>query len=157
MLPGNSESYVDVAPPTGAATYTVRAILGADESAAEACPIIIIDTDVSDLVLQLSATEQGSVDSAAAIRQAILDNQLVPLLQEVDSLADLQGLGLDLANFQRVWLVLGTFPFNHQLDNLEGQILADYVTGGGYLYLEGGDAICFVPKPGKEFLFASCQ
>lgn len=43
----------------------------------------------------------------------------------------------DLYRYQAVFLCLGVFPFNYELDFQEGEFLSDYLLEGGNLYMEG--------------------
>jgi len=45
-----------------------------------------------------------------------------------------------LSQYSAIFVALGTYPDNHQLTSDEGQMLADFLTAGGRLYMEGGDA-----------------
>lgn len=45
----------------------------------------------------------------------------------------------ELSKYQSVFCCLGIFSSNHVLTTSEGQLLADYLDGGGKLYMEGGD------------------
>lgn len=44
----------------------------------------------------------------------------------------------DLSKYQAIFVCLGTMWNNHQLNNAEGYILANYLESGGNLYMEGG-------------------
>lgn len=45
----------------------------------------------------------------------------------------------DLHMYSSIFVCLGIYSSNHQLTTDEGQMLADYLDGGGNLYMEGGD------------------
>ena len=45
----------------------------------------------------------------------------------------------DMNMYSSIFVSLGTYPDNHTLSIGEGQELADYLTAGGKLYMEGGD------------------
>ena len=45
----------------------------------------------------------------------------------------------NLYQYQCAFVVLGIFSDNHVLSDAEGQMLADFLDGGGRLYMEGGD------------------
>ena len=61
--------------------------------------------------------------------------QLFSTLPLLDSLSELKGL----------FVVLGVYGWNHVLTQTEGQTLADYLEGGGRLYMEGGDTWAYDP------------
>jgi hypothetical protein len=45
----------------------------------------------------------------------------------------------DLNMYRSAFVLLGTYPNNHQLSELEGQLLASFLDNGGRIYMEGGD------------------
>jgi len=45
----------------------------------------------------------------------------------------------NLEMYSSVFVSLGVYASNHTLSGTEGQALADYLNGGGNLYMEGGD------------------
>jgi hypothetical protein len=46
-------------------------------------------------------------------------------------------INLNINNFQSLFICLGYQNFNHVLTLWEGQKLADYLDGGGKIYMEG--------------------
>ncbi|MEA3477150.1 MAG: T9SS type A sorting domain-containing protein, partial [Bacteroidota bacterium] len=51
----------------------------------------------------------------------------------------------ELGKHSAIFVCLGLNTFNHILTDEQGQALADYVSNGGFLYLEGGDTWAFDP------------
>ncbi len=49
----------------------------------------------------------------------------------------------NLSLYSSIFVCLGIYPDNHVLSSSEGQTLADYLDGGGNLYMEGGDTWYF--------------
>jgi len=47
--------------------------------------------------------------------------------------------------YRTIFACLGIYPNNHQLTAAEGQALAQFLDGGGRLYMEGGDTWAFDP------------
>ena len=159
ILPGESVSYVDLASDYGIAAFMIIPVAIGNEAEAALCTLQILPTDVSDLVIGFFDDDNGSTDSVPAIVQGLEDNSLFALSTEVDDLSELQSQGLLLEAFDRIWVEVGMYPNNHMLTADEGQILADYVVGGGQLYLSGGDTFCFDPDTSIQDLvgFAGCS
>jgi PKD repeat protein len=59
----------------------------------------------------------------------------------------------DISQYSAVFVALGTYPDNHQLSSAEGQMLADFLTAGGKLYMEGGDAWVYDPETAVRPMF----
>ncbi|MBN3036744.1 MAG: PKD domain-containing protein, partial [Bacteroidales bacterium] len=59
----------------------------------------------------------------------------------------------DLASYSSVFLCLGTWPENHILSNAEADMLVNFVTSGGNLYMEGADTWFFDPQTPLHPLF----
>ena len=59
----------------------------------------------------------------------------------------------DLELYSSVFVCLGIYSDNHVLTLTEGQQLADYLTNGGMLYLEGGDTWYFDPATAVHGMF----
>ncbi|MCB0806214.1 MAG: PKD domain-containing protein [Bacteroidales bacterium] len=59
----------------------------------------------------------------------------------------------DLSLYNSIFLCLGIFPSNHTLTSSEGSILADFLNGGGNLYMEGGDTWFFDPSTAVHNMF----
>lgn len=142
-LPGTATQYLDLAPPLGLQGYAVVALAGAEESEPTLCTLSVLPTNLTDLVIGFTADDNGSTDSVAALMLALEQNGIFALEQEVDSVGELATAGILLDGFERVWLELGMFPNNKLLSTTEAQTLADYVNGGGQLYVSGGDFFCF--------------
>jgi C1A family cysteine protease len=51
-----------------------------------------------------------------------------------------------LTDFEAVFLCLGVYSQNHVLTSAEGDALADFLDGGGALYMEGGDTWTYDPS-----------
>jgi PKD repeat protein len=81
-------------------------------------PVCIIDLD-------------GNNNSAPAMLAAMSENGVTSEI--LSSIPD------DLELYSSVFLCLGIFSDNHVLTSGEGQEFADYLNGGGNLYMEGGD------------------
>ena len=145
LLPGDTTSFTDLGPSFGLTNYQLIALSGAEESVPTLCSVQVIPTNLTDLVVGFTADDNGATDSTAAIQNALADNGVFSVIAEVDGLADLAGLGYVLADFDRVWVELGTFPNKKTLSSTEGQMLADYVTAGGFLYISGSDFFCLDP------------
>ena len=143
VLPGASTSYLDLGPPFGLTTYQVIPLSGAEEAIPALCTVGVIPTNLTDLVIGFTADDNGATDSTAALQGALADNGIFSVIAEVVSLSEVAGLGYVLADFDRLWVELGTFPAKKSLSATEGQMLADYVNGGGHLYISGGDFFCF--------------
>lgn len=149
VLPGNAQQYLDVAPPLGLALYALTGVISGDSSAQATCVINVAPTNATDLVLDFTQDDGGATQSAAAIAEALGANSRVVNLAIVSSVADLTALNIDMNDFERVWVELGTFPNNKILSPAEGLMLADYVAdgmGGADLYLSGGDTFFFDPQ-----------
>jgi PKD repeat protein len=82
-------------------------------------PVIIIDLD-------------GNLNSGQEMLTALVNNSV--------SSEYATTFPSDLSLYSTIFLALGTYPDNHQLSSVEGQALADFLTAGGRLYMEGGDA-----------------
>ena len=50
-----------------------------------------------------------------------------------------------LSEVEGLFVILGVYGQNHVLTQTEGQMLADYLDGGGRLYIEGGDTWAYDP------------
>ncbi len=143
LLSGSATSFLDVAPPLGLTGYEVIAQSGGEESAPGLCSLQVLPTELTDLVIGFAADDNGATDSASAIQTALSDNGLFSIHVEVAGLSDVLALGYDFADVDRLWVELGTFPNKKTLTAAEASLLADFVLGGGFLYLGGGDFFCF--------------
>jgi len=81
-------------------------------------PVLIVDLD-------------GNGNSAPAIQQALSANNIT-----ADMTSTLPA-SLDL--YASMFVCLGVYSDNHVLTDDEGQALADFLSNGGRLYMEGGD------------------
>ncbi|HRY99578.1 MAG TPA: C25 family cysteine peptidase, partial [Bacteroidales bacterium] len=95
-------------------------------------PVAVIDLD-------------GNSSSAPAIIASIRANGF-----SVDELSDFPA---DLSPYTAVFVCLGIYSDNHQLDTGEGQLLAAYLNAGGRLYIEGGDAWYYDPQTAVHPMF----
>lgn len=134
-LGGDATTYVDSSVPLGPHDYEVRGVVGTYASPPATCSLLVFDGATSGSVL-VFAHPQGSGSGAIAtsLMNAGLTVQTEPALSEAEILAN-----------DACFVALGMYPNNHQLTPAEGQILADYVSAGGRVYLEGGDAFGFDP------------
>ncbi|PLW95839.1 MAG: hypothetical protein C0593_13190 [Marinilabiliales bacterium] len=62
-------------------------------------------------------------------------------------------LPADLNLYKTVFLCLGIYPDNHTLTTTEGQQLADFLSSGGKLYMEGGDTWAYDPATAVHPMF----
>ncbi|MGE3165911.1 MAG: FG-GAP-like repeat-containing protein [Planctomycetota bacterium] len=157
LLPGNAQQYLDVGPPLGLALYSITGVIGGDSSAQASCVINVAPTNATDLVLDFTQDDAGATPSAGAIAEALGANARVVNLAIVSSVTELLTLNIDMDDFERVWVELGTFPNNKVLSPAEGTLLANYVTngvGGSDLYLSGGDTFFFDPQTALHGLLA---
>ena len=74
------------------------------------------------------ANDQKSVDSLSACF-----NTLTITAEFADALPE------NLDTYRSVFVLLGVYPDNYQLESAEGTILAEYLQNGGNIYMEGGD------------------
>jgi len=59
----------------------------------------------------------------------------------------------DISNYQTIFVCLGTSTKKHVLTSAEGQKLADFLTNGGRLYMEGGDTWYYDTKTAVHPMF----
>ena len=59
----------------------------------------------------------------------------------------------DLSGYKALFVCLGTGTKKHVVTSAEGQLLADFVTAGGKLYMEGADVWYYDPKTAVHPLF----
>lgn len=131
MLPGDATQYMATGLSDGAHTIEVLATCAGGAAFPLSCDVVIASTPPTHIVW--AAEGGGLVDSASAI-VAALDNQGITALVTTDlSLVDCIEEGAVL------FCCLGTYPTNHPLTADEGQRLADLVTDGVHIHLEGGD------------------
>ncbi len=142
-VPGAETTYVDITPVPGSTAYSLSPSIGGEVGPPFTCSMLVIDTDVTDLVLRFQGTEFGDTDSAEAIFNALLANSQVTLMADIVTVGDLDTQGIAMSAFERVWVELGTFPQNYTLTAPEGAALAAYLNAGGNVFMSGGDTYCF--------------
>jgi len=59
----------------------------------------------------------------------------------------------DLSLYTSVFVCLGIYSSNHVLSSSEGQLLADYLSAGGMVYMEGGDTWYYDPSTPVHSMF----
>ncbi len=84
------------------------------------------------LVLRPTQVPTAMGDAIVAGLHAAAPTKVV---QHIDDI----GLYPDFAQFEAVFLVLGVYPDNFQLDDVSAAKFQTYLAGGGRLYMEGGD------------------
>ena len=95
-------------------------------------PVIIIDLD-------------GTLNSGPAMVTA-LNNNSIPTEYATSFPAD-------LSIYSAIFVALGTYSDNYQLSTTDGQALAAFLTAGGRLYMEGGDAWNYDPETAVRPMF----
>lgn len=105
---------------------------------------------------QLNITAEGDITGSGTFTNVV--GQVPALVVDLDGnhnsgnkiQATMQALGVscemvtslptaDLDKYTSIFVSLGVYSNNHALTNAEGQLLADYMTAGGCVYMEGGD------------------
>jgi len=83
------------------------------------------------------------------------EDSLMTCLEELSISADTaRQIPTNLDNYKAVFVLLGTFSENYILTDDEGQLLADYLTAGGKLYMEGSDTWAYNdPTPVHPMFF----
>jgi hypothetical protein len=144
-LPGDARTLEDGAAGPGIHEYevvgTARDAARDRELDSDPTRCVVVSGRPPLVHLLWSPAEQrtGRTDSAAAIREALLQNG-----EEVHEVAEI--VGVNLRDFRAVWAVFGTYPHEHYLWLSEAVQLADYlVRDRGKLYIEGADVWGFVP------------
>lgn len=128
-------------------TYTpgdgayVHVIHGVDSAAIPACeatsdPSAVLTIGNFDLIWR--AEQDGGLVQSATELQATLQalGRAATITDDLVGCACLSSVDAD----QILWICLGTYPQDHCLDANEGQIIKDFMTLGGAVYIEGGDA-----------------
>ncbi len=95
-------------------------------------PVVVIDLD-------------GNVNSGPLIQNALIANNVFAEYKN--------SMPADLSGYQTLFICLGTNNQNHVLTSAEGQQMADFLTGGGHLYMEGGDTWYYDPKTAVHPMF----
>lgn len=96
-------------------------------------PVLIIDLD-------------GNNNSAAAMLDAMANNDLVA--EYTTSIPS------DLSLYSTIFLCLGIYSDNYVLTSSEGQLLADFLSNGGNLYMEGGDTWAYDTQTAVHSMFS---
>ena len=134
-LPGNALSYIDVGVPAGIYSYEVAAECSTGDwstfcDLTHSPPV----SGMTDVVANLE-NSGGNIASAAAVQAALEANGRVVL-----TLDNITGTCFpDAATFSSLWLCLGTYPSNHQINADEGVKIAELIEAGISVYCEGGD------------------
>jgi len=104
-----------------------------------------IGTSPDFLVWVGSSTIGTSSASGDSIFEALAANG-----ESVFLTNDLFEFGSDLNKFKGIFIILGIFPYNHIIGDLdpEGPALEAYLQNGGRLFLEGGDCFYWDPDHG---------
>lgn len=142
-LSGTANSFVDT-PPPGRHQYQ---LVGTNAAQGCSTPSGVCSAvfGVTDLIFR--GEGNGLVDSAGALRDALVADGRVPLI--VDELTP-TSTAVPNSTLEVLWLTLGTFPANHPLTSAEGLLLAELHTGDVGLngtidnvplpvYIEGAD------------------
>lgn len=92
---------------------------------------------VNILVINMDWNENSAPEIRSAVKSLGLTADYVK-----DEIPD------SLSKYKSIFVCLGVYPVAYELDNSEGQKLADYLNGGGLLYLESGEFwACDWPNP----------
>lgn len=138
-LAGDSTGYLDLNVPAGQHSWEIQGFVASTPSIARQCSLFLIG-DARDLIWSpgTGAVDSGTIfgtDLVQTGRSAILTTNLLSFA--------------DLDVFDRIWVMLGMFPNNHQVSVDESAALVNYLTngvGGEALYMEGGDTWFFDPQ-----------
>jgi PKD repeat protein len=95
-------------------------------------PVAVIDLDMN-------------LNSGPLILNALIANNVYAEYKNV--------MPSDLNGYQTLFVSLGTSTKKHVLTSSEGQQLADFLTNGGRLYMEGGDTWYYDPKTPVHTMF----
>ncbi len=101
----------------------------------ECCAVTTPGDSTGQHVIFAGETVGGLIDSVAALDAALAASGIAAVI--VDDLATVGGAPAAL------WLALGTFPSNHSLTTVEGNLLVDLQSAGTPIYLSGGDTFGF--------------
>ncbi|OUU23752.1 MAG: hypothetical protein CBC13_04875, partial [Planctomycetia bacterium TMED53] len=138
-LAGDATGFLDLNVPAGQHSWEIQGFVGATPSLARQCSLFLIG-DARDLIWSPGT---GTVDSGN-----IFGTNLVQAGRSAILTSNLQAFS-DLDVFDRIWVMLGMFPNNHQITTEESAALVTYLTngiGGKALYMEGGDTWFFDPQ-----------
>ncbi len=138
-LGGNATGFLDVNTPAGQHTWEVQGFVGGTPSLSVNCSLFLIG-NAKDLIWSPGT---GTVNSGLNF-----GNDLVQTGREAILTSNLTAFQ-DLDVFDRIWVMLGMFPNNHQITEAESASLVTFLTngvGGKALYMEGGDTWFFDPQ-----------
>lgn len=147
VSPG-TESYVDTPPPGFVYRYTVTAVDN-ESPANESDPSNEVGSfvgDVPSFLIWVGPDVVGpGAESGDSIMAALAANGKGAFLTN-----DLFEFGTDLSVYQAIFVVLGIFGDNHTIGagDAEGPALDAFLSGGGNLYVEGGDCFNYDPEQG---------
>ncbi|MEM7164102.1 MAG: proprotein convertase P-domain-containing protein [Planctomycetota bacterium] len=140
QLPGTTTSHTFTAAPTGLHRLTLlgQCASGLVLSAAIETDVYHTDGTETDIVLALEGLQSmsglGTIDSGAALQQALLANGRNPLIVRATP-----GEFPCMNHVDVVWVVSGTFPNDYRLSQSEGDLLAALNESGPGIYFESAD------------------
>ncbi len=144
-LPGTAESYSFAPASAGPQNIVVRGDCGGgDFSCPRTCSATVIPIGGNHIILALELA--SIVDSVGALEASL--NTLGQTFTTITDPAALQACGP--FGGKMLWVMLGTFPSNHQLTAVDADALTAHLTAGGALYVEGGDTWGFDPQTSFE-------
>ncbi len=138
-LAGDATGFLDLNVPAGQHNWEIQGFVATTPSIGRQCSLFLIG-DARDLIWSPGT---GTVDSGT-----IFGTNLVQTGRSAVLTSNLLAFN-DLDVFDRVWVMLGMFPNNHQITLDESAALVNYLTngvGGQALYMEGGDTWFFDPQ-----------
>jgi hypothetical protein len=116
----------DINTPTGHQaefSFNINADMGLTASGT----FTLVVGQIPALIICLDTNHNSGPVIKAALDSNLVANEIV------------QSIPADLSLYRSIFLCLGIYSNNHVLSSSEGQILADFLNSGGYLYMEGGD------------------
>ena len=138
-LGGNATGFLDVNTPAGQHTWEIQGFVGGTPSLSVNCSLFLIG-NAKDLIWSPGT---GTVNSGLNF-----GNDLVQTGREAILTSNLSAFQ-DLDVFDRIWVMLGMYPNNHQISEAESASLVTFLTngvGGKAIYMEGGDTWFFDPQ-----------
>lgn len=150
VLPGTATNWTDTSPPFGTSIYEVTLVPidptcdRASESCSQFVGFIVIDV-ISDVIFRPA---RPIVDTPIVCWADDLETlgRTPRVISDFSEISPQLGSGLP-DQTPIVWLSLGEFPEQHELTDTEGQILVEFLAGGGSLYIEGADVAFGPPTP----------